>query len=385
MREVAIIGIGINKWGELWEKSLRDIFVEAALKAMDDCKVSKIDGMYIGCMSCGIFTGQEHLASLLPEYLGLGGVPTTRVESACASGGLAFKAGYLDVASGYSDIVLVGGVEKMTDVSGDEATYALSTAADQEWESYNGITFPALYALMARSYMQKYNVSRRQLSLVAVKNHENGSKNPNAQYPFKITAEEVETSVMVADPLRVYDCSPITDGAAALILCPYDMAKKLTDRPIVKIKGVGHATDTVALHSRQDLTTLKATTLAAQRAYKMAGIGPSDIDFAEVHDCFTIAELVVLESLGFFENGHAGMATEAGHTRIEGKLPVNPSGGLKAKGHPVGATGIAQMVEAAEQLRQSAGGRQVKKARRGLTQNMGGTGGSTIVTILEAE
>lgn len=385
MRDVAIIGVGMNKWGELWEKSLRDLFVESSLMAMDNCKVEKLDSIYIGCMTSGLFTGQEHLASMMADYLGMGGVPATRVESACASGALAFKQGFLDVASGHSDVVLVTGVEKMTDVSGDEATYALSTAADQEWESYNGITFPSLYAMMARAYMHKYNATRRQLSMVAVKNHENGSKNPNAQFPFKVTPEQVESSVMVADPLRILDCSPITDGAASVILCPYDMAKKLTGKPPVRVAGIGHATDSIAFHSRNDLTTLSATTLAAQAAYKMANVGPKDINFAEVHDCFTIAELIVLESLGLFEKGQAAKATEAGETGLSGKLPVNPSGGLKSKGHPVGATGVAQLVETAKQLWGDAGARQLKNAKRGLTQNMGGTGGSTIVTILEVK
>ncbi len=385
MREVAIIGTGINKWGELWEKSIRDIFVEVALKAIDNSKASKIDALYIGSMSSGLFVGQEHLASLLTDYLGFGGIPATRVESACASGSLAFKSAFLDVACGYSDVVLVGGVEKMTDVSGDEATYVLSTASDQEWESYNGVTFPGLYALMARAYLEEHKVPRRYLSEVAVKNHEHGSRNPNAQFPFKITAEDVETSPMVADPLRVYDCSPVTDGAAALVISSLETAKKLGIKPIVKVKGIGHATDTIALHSRKNLTVLNSTTLAAQQAYKMAGIGPSDIDFVEVHDCFTIAELIVLESLGLFEKGLSGKATAHGETRIEGKLPVNPSGGLKSKGHPVGATGIAQLVEITEQLRQNCGSRQVKRARRGLAQNMGGTGGSSIVSILEVE
>jgi acetyl-CoA C-acetyltransferase len=382
MREVAIVGIGMNKWGELWEKSLRDVFVESSLKALDDAGVDAVDSIYIGCMSSGLFNGQEHLSSLFAEYLGMAGTPATRVESACASGGLAVKQGFLDVASGMSEIVLVTGVEKMTDVSGDEATYALSTAADQEWEGFNGITFPSLYAMMARSYMQKYSATRRQLSSVAVKNHDNGSKNPHAQFPFKVTAEQVESSVLVADPLRLLDCSPITDGAASVVLCSLDLAKKL-GKPLVKIKGIGQATDTIALHSRGDFTTLKATTLAAQKAYHMAKVTPKDINFAEVHDCFSIAELVVLESLNIYEAGQAARATEAGETRIGGKIPVNPSGGLKAKGHPVGATGVAQIVEATLQLRGEAGARQVKNARLGLAQNMGGTGGSTVVTILE--
>jgi len=382
-RDVAIIGVGVNKWGELWEKSLRDIFVEAALAAIEDAGVDKIDSMYIGNMTAGLFTGQEHLASLLADYLGVAPIPAARVESACASGGLAVKMGYMDVALGMSDVVLVGGVEKMTDVGTDQATYALATAADQDYEVYNGITFPGLYAMMARAHMEKYGTTSEQLAQVAVKNHFHGSMNPVAQYPQKITVENVLNSVMIADPLHILDCSPITDGAAAIILCPLEMAKKISKKPAVKIIGIGHATDSIALHSRPDMTTLPATIKAAQAAYKMANIAPGDLDLLEVHDCFTIAELVVLESLGLFEKGKAAAATASGATTLGGKIPVNTSGGLKSKGHPVGATGVAQVAEIVKQLRGEAGPRQVKDARLGMTQNMGGSGGSTLIHIME--
>jgi len=382
MRDVAIIGVGMNKWGELWEKSLRDVFVEAALLALDDAGVEKIDSMYVGCMSSGLFVGQEHLSSLLADYLGQAPVPAVRVESACASGGIALRMGFIEVASGISHVVLVGGVEKMTDVSGNEATYALGTAADQEYECYHGITFPGLYALMARAHMEKFGTTREQLAMVAVKNHHNGSMNPLAQYPFKITVEAVLNSVLIADPLRILDCSPITDGAAALVLCPVETAKKLK-RPIVKIIGSGQATDTIALSSRQDITWLESTHLAAKKAYAMAGKKPQDIDLVEVHDCFTIAEICVTEALGLVERGQGGKAVQEGVTSLQGKIPVNASGGLKAKGHPVGATGAAQAVEIVKQLREEAGPRQVKGAKVGLTQNMGGSGGSTVVHIFE--
>jgi acetyl-CoA C-acetyltransferase len=384
MRDVAIIGVGMNKWGELWQKSLRDIYVEAALLAIEDAGVDHIDSMYVGCMTSGIFVGQEHLSSLLADYLGAGPIPSVRVESACASGGLAVRMGFIEVASGMSDIVLVGGVEKMTDVGGDGATYALSTAADQEYEVYHGITFPGLYALMARSHMEKFGTTREQLSLVAVKNHDNGSKNPLAQFPQRITVEQVNKSIMIADPLTILDCSPITDGAACAILCPAEMAKKISKKPAVKIIGSGNATDTIALHSRADFTTLNATVKAADNAYKMAGVKPEDIDLVEVHDCFTIAEIVVSEDLGFFKKGEGGKAVESGVTTIGGKKPINTSGGLKSKGHPVGATGVGQVVEIVHQLRGEAGQRQVKDAKIGLTQNMGGSGGSAVVHIMQA-
>lgn len=382
MRDVAVIGVGMQKWGELWEKSIRDIFVESALLAMDDAGVDHIDSMYVGSMSPGIFSSQEHLESVLADYLGQPFIPGTRVESACASGGLAFRLAWMEVASGLSDVVLASGVEKMTDVSGSEATHALATAADMKWEGMSGVTFPGLYAMMAVAHMHKYGTTRKQLAHVAVKNHANGSLNPRAQFPMKITVEDVINSVKVADPLNILDCSPITDGAAAVILVPADQVKKYK-RPGVKVIGSGHATDTIALHSRADMTTIRAATVAAERAYKMAGKTPKDINFAEVHDCFTIAEIVVSEAVGFFEPGKGGPAAEAGLTARDGKIPINASGGLKSKGHPVGATGVAQIIELTEQLRGECGPRQIKNARVGLAQNMGGSGGSSLVHILE--
>jgi acetyl-CoA C-acetyltransferase len=384
MREVAVIGVGMTKWGELWEKSLRTIFVETALLALEDSGLDHIDSMYVGSMSSGLFVGQEHLASLLSDYLGQNPVPAARVESACASGGLALRMGFIEVASGMSDFVLVSGIEKMTDVNSHEATYALGTASDQEYEGYHGITFPGLYALIARAHMEKYGTTREQLAMVAVKNHRNGSLNPLAQYPYQISVESVLNSALVADPLRVLDCSPITDGAAALVLCPVDKAREMK-KPVVKIIGSGHATDTIALSSRKDITWLESTFQAAKRAYDMAGKEPKDLDVIEVHDCFTIAEICVLEALGVVEKGKGGEATEQGLTSLEGKIPVNTSGGLKSKGHPVGATGVAQVIEIVKQLCEEAGKRQIKGAKIGLTQNMGGSGGSSLVHIFERE
>ncbi|MFQ6617050.1 MAG: thiolase domain-containing protein [Fidelibacterota bacterium] len=381
MRDVAIIGAGITQFGELWDRSYRQIFVEAALKAIKNSGVDHIDSMYVGSMSGGLFVGQEHVGSIMADYLGVTPIPSVRVESACASGGVAVRQAFLEVASGASDVVLAGGVEKMTD--GVDVTAVLATAADQEWEVYHGITFPGLYALIARAHMHRYGTTREQLAMVAVKNHENGSKNPNAQYQFKITVEDVLNSTMVADPLRLLDCSPVTDGAAAVILCPLELARKFTSSP-VRILSSSQASDTIALPGRDDITALSAVSTAAKEAYSTAGITPERIDVAEVHDCFTIAEVCVIEDLGFVEKGKGGKAVEDGITRIDGKIPVNPSGGLKSKGHPVGATGVAQIVELFNQLRGEAGERQVRDARIGLAQNMGGSGGSCVIHILEA-
>ena len=386
MREVAVIGIGMVHFGELWEKSLRTIWAEAALAALADAGLDTVDLITVGCMSPGLFTGQEHLASLLADEIGLAGVPATRVESACASGGLAVRAGLAEVAAGLADVVLVTGVEKMTDVDGGDATFALGTAADQEWEGFHGITFPGLYAMLARVHMARYGTTIEQLAAVAVKNHANGFLNPNAQYRMRVTIEEVLNATLVADPLRLLDCSPITDGAAALILTTVEKARALKPgQPVVRVTGSGLATDTITLANRADLAELGAVRRAGERAYAMAGKKPSDLHVVEVHDCFTIAEIMATEALGLFPPGQGGPAVEQGMTAIGGRIPVNPAGGLKSTGPPVGATGVAQVVEIVSQLRGEAGKRQVQGARVGLAQNMGGSGGSSVVHILEVE
>lgn len=382
MRDVYIIGAGMTRFGEIWDMSLRDLYTEAALKAIDDAGVDHIESMYIGAMSSGLFIGQEHIASLLADYLGVAGLAATRVESACASGGIAVRQAFLEVGSGVSDIVLAGGVEKMND--GADVTYALASAADQEYEAFNGITFPGLYAMIARAHMEKYGTTREQLAEVAVKNHEHGLKNPNAQFRMSITQEAVINSTLVADPLCLLDCSPVTDGAAAVIVCSEEIANKI-EKPKIKILASAQATDHIALHSRKDITALPAVAKAAEKAFKSANIRPENLDCLEVHDCFTIAELVVMEELGLFERGKSGAAVVDGKTRIGGEIPVNTSGGLKSKGHPVGATGVAQIIELVEQLRGESGERQVADARLGLAQNMGGSGGSCVIHILEGQ
>jgi acetyl-CoA C-acetyltransferase len=373
------------KWGELWETSIRDLCAEAALNCLDDAGTDRVDTITVGTMSSGLFTAQEHLASLVADYVGRRHAPATRVESACASGGLAVRTAFLEVASGMSDYALAIGVEKMTDVGGGDATFALATAADQEYEAFHGVTFPGLYAMMARSHMHRYGTTREQLAEVAVKNHRNGSKNPHAQFPFPITREQVVQSVMIADPLRLLDCSPITDGAAAVLLASVDEARKIGKHQPIVITGVGNATDSIQLAHRDDMLTMGAVATAAQRALKMSGKTIRDINFAEVHDCFTIAEILVAEAMDVVHAGHGGPATLDGHTALDGPFPINPSGGLKSKGHPVGATGVAQICEVVTQLRGEAGERQVQGAQVGLAQNMGGSGGSCVVHILEVK
>ncbi|MBN2423302.1 thiolase domain-containing protein [Candidatus Woesearchaeota archaeon] len=382
MRKVAIIGIGMTKFGNLWDRDLVSLSVEAGMKACHDANISQeeVEALYGGTMSGGLFVNQEHVAALLGDFSGLKNIPCTRVEAACASGGLALRQAYIDVASGMHDIVVAGGVEKMTDIGGAAVTKTLATAASQEWEAVYGATFPGLYAMVAKLHMHKYGTTEKQLAMCAVKNHKNAVYNPFAQFRREISVQDVLNSQKVADPLNLLDCSPITDGAASVILASEKKAKKLCKKPIW-ILGSGHAIDTISLHDREDITTLKATVEAAKQAYKQAKLSPKDIDCVEVHDCFTIAELCAVEDLGFCKKGESGKFIESGHTQIGGSIPVNTSGGLKAKGHPIGASGIAQVIEAVLQLRGEAKGRQVD-AKIAMTHNVGGTGGTAVVHIL---
>jgi acetyl-CoA C-acetyltransferase len=381
-KKVAIIGVGLTKFGELWEKSYRDLITEAGVKAIAD---SGIDGkdvqeLFVGSMSPGLFAAQEHIGALVADYAGLAGIPATRVEAACASGGLALRQAYTSILAGRNDIVVAGGVEKMTDVPTGLAMTALMGAGDEEWEAFNGATFPALYALMARRHMIEYGTTIEQISMVSVKNHANAKHNEYAQFKFDVTLEDVLNSSLVADPLRLLHCSPITDGAAAVILASEKKAKEICDNPIW-ITASSMATDTLALSDRKSLTQTNAAILAAKDAYKQAGVSAKDIDFAEVHDCFAIAEILAIEALGFCKIGEGGKYTEDGHTKIGGEHPINTSGGLKGKGHPVGTTGIAQAIEATLQLRGTAGKRQVKDAEIGLTHNVGGSGATAVVHV----
>lgn len=353
--------------------------------AIEDAGIvgDQIDALFVGNMSAGRFVEQEHIGALIADCAGLSRrhIPSTRVEAACASGGLALRQAVMAVASGYHDIVIGAGVEKMTDVSGGTAADALAAAADREWECFFGATFPALYAMMARLHMRRFGTTRDQMAMVAVKNHHHACMNPLAQYHTELTVEDVERSPMVADPLHVLDCSPISDGAAAVVIVPTEMSREFVDTP-VRIISSSQGSDTLALHDRRDLTTLDATVHAARSAFRQADIEPRQVDVAEVHDCFTIAEILAIEDLGFVEKGFGGRAIEEGITALSGELPINTSGGLKACGHPVGATGIKQAHEISLQLRGEAGKRQVDEAEIGLIHNVGGSGGTAIVHIL---
>ena len=382
MKPVAIVGVGQTKFGENWHQSLKQMAFESSMAALRDAKIERKDigALFVGNMASGRFTGQEHLGSVVAESLGIN-VPAANCEAACASGALAFKQGWLAIQSGKYDIVLVTGVEKMSDVKVEEASLSLMGAGDQEWEGSAGLTFAGAYALMARAHMNKFGTTQEQLAMVAVNNHKNGAKNPFAQFKFPITMEAALNAPLVADPLRLYDCSPITDGSAALILASENAAKKF-ESP-VWVKTVEQASDTLALHNRASIVELRAAEIAAKKAYGVVNIGAGDIDVAEVHDCFTINEILCIEALGFSERGMGGKFVEQDKISIDGEKPINITGGLKAIGHPVGATGVRQLVDLTKTLRGDM--KEFQGAELGLALNVGGSGATAIVSVLGIE
>ncbi|HTT74344.1 MAG TPA: thiolase domain-containing protein [Thermoplasmata archaeon] len=386
MRDVAVLGVGQTKFGELWDRSFREIGIEAGLQALVDAKLSSADlgALYLGNMASGALLEQEHIAPLILDYAGLAGrhLPSMRVEGGGASGALAFHQGYLAVASGLYDYVVVGGAEKMTDVPDATAAQITSSAADHEWEVVFGATLPALWALIARRHMHLYGTTREQLAAVAVHAHAMGAKNPAAHYRNKISVEQVLNAGPVAEPLGMFDCAPLSDGAAAVVLGPLDQARRHTDTPI-RIAASQVACDTMALQHREEFTTLQSTVVAGRRAFAQAKRAVADVQVAEIHDAYTISALVALEDLGFVEKGAAGPAFAAGRFGGAGGPTVNPSGGLKAQGQPFGAVGVAQVVELVRQLRGEAKDRQVAGATLGLAHNAGGTGATSVVTLLE--
>ncbi|RLI86320.1 MAG: thiolase domain-containing protein [Archaeoglobales archaeon] len=378
---VAVIGVGCSKFGELWEMGFRDIMISAGVEALEDANLEgkEIEAIYVGNMSAGRYVGQEHIASLIADYSGLADlhIPCVRVEAGDASGGVALRQAYMAVASGMHDVVIAAGAEKVTDVP--NAVEILSSCADVEWEVFNGANLPALYAMIARMHMRRYGTKEEDLAMVSVKNHKNATLNPKAMFRREIDLETALNSPYVAEPLRLFDCSPICDGASVVILASEDVARKYTDTPIY-IEACTQASDYLALQSRRDITTMDSVVQASRKAYKIAGIDPKDVDVVEVHDSFTIAEIIAYEDLGFVEKGRGAELVREGVTMLDGEIPVNPSGGLKAFGHAVGATGIRQAVEIVLQLRGDAGKRQVD-AEMGLSLNVGGTGGTAVVTV----
>jgi acetyl-CoA C-acetyltransferase len=386
VRDVAILGVGMTRFGELWDRSFRELGIEAGFQALVDARLSSRDlgAFFLGNMASGSLIEQEHIAPLLVDYAGLAGhhLPAIRVEAGGASGAVALHQGYLAVASGAYDFVVVGGAEKLTDVPDVTANRITGATADQEWESVFGATLPGLWALIARRHMYDHGTTREQLASVPVQAHEMGSKNPNAHYRNRISLEQVLGAPPVAEPLGVLDCAPLSDGAAAVVLGPLDRARKFTDTPVA-IRASVVTCDTMALHHRSDFTRLDSTIVAAKRAFGQARKSPAEVQVAEIHDAYSISALLALEDVGFVPKGSAGAAFAEGRFGMGGAPTVNPSGGLKAQGRPFGAVGVAQVVELVRQLRGQAEGRQVSGASLALAQSVGGTGATSVVHLLE--
>ncbi len=382
MREVAIIGIGQTPVGEHWDKSLRVLAFEALSAAMRDAQLERIDALYVGNMLSGELTGQEHLGALIADFAGLRGIEAMKIEAACSSAAAALRVGYIAVAGGIHDIVACVGVEKMTDQQGSVATSGLATAADAEYEALHGLSFVGINALLMRRYMHEHGYKKEDFANFAINAHRNATNNPNAMFPYPISAQQFAEAKPIADPINLLDSSPIADGAACVILAPLSMAREFTDKP-VRVRAIAVATDTVALHDRRDPLYLEGAAISAQKAYAAANVGPSDIDLFELHDAFTIMSALSLEAAGFARRGRGVALALEDEISVRGRIPITTMGGLKARGHPVGATGLYQVVEVVQQLRGEAGANQVPNAQLGMAQNIGGSGATVVTTILE--
>lgn len=381
MRDVAIIGIGQTPVGEHWDEDIRHLALKALQAAMKDAGVDRVDALYVGNMLSGELTGQEHLGALVADFAGLRGVEAVKVEAACGSGAAALRLGYIAVAGGLADVVLVVGVEKMTDATGPEATAALAMAADADYEVAHGLSFVAINALLMRRYMHEFGYRKEDFAPFTINAHANGMNNPYAMFHTKVTPEAYARARMIADPINLLDSSPVADGAAAVVLAPVDWARR-QGRPVVRIAASTAATDAVALHDRRDPLVLEGAALSAWRAYQQAGIRPEDVDLFELHDAFSIMAALSLEAAGFARRGEGVRLALDGEITLQGRIPIATMGGLKARGHPVGATGVYQVVEVVQQLRGEAGANQVPNARIGMAQNIGGSGATVVTHIL---
>ncbi len=382
MNKVCILGAGSTKYGKL-DESIIEIALNASVDAIESAGITPkdIEAGYISNVF-GVVDKQVHMAPVIMSNLGISHVPGLTIESACGSGSVMFREAYANVAAGFYDCVLALGVEKITHTGTTESTTLFSYCSDFFYEGGNGASFPGLFASIARAYMTKFKANEEDLALVAVKNHENGLLNPKAHMRKRITVDDVLNSPVVASPLKLYDCCPFSDGASAVIVCSEDFAKK-SGREYIEVIGSGRGGSPAAVQGREEITTIPSTVAAANQAYKMANISPTDVDFAEVHDCFTIAEIIDVEDLGFFQKGKAVKEIRDGATSRQGRIPINPSGGLKSKGHPIGATGIGQIVEVYDQFSGKAGERTIKNAKIALTHNFGATGASAAVHIFK--
>lgn len=382
MRDVAIIGVGQTEVGEHWGISLRHLALRAVQSAMAEAGVMNADAIYVGNMLSGELEGQEHLGALVADFAGLRGIEAVKIEAACASGAAALRVGYITVAGGLADIVIVVGVEKMTDTLGRDTTAALAMAADADYEAAQGASFVTLNALLMRRYMHAYGYSHQDFAPFAVNAHRNATGNPYAMFRFPVSAEKFAKARMISDPINLLDSSPVCDGAAAVVLAAADQARAQPMAP-VRVAASSVGTDTVAIHDREDPLVLKGARLSSYRAYDEAGVGPADIDLFELHGAFSIMAALSLEAAGFAERGRGLQLALDGQIGIDGSIPIATMGGLKARGHPVGATGIYQVVEVVQQLRGLAGENQVTNAQRGMAQNIGGSGATVITHILE--
>jgi acetyl-CoA C-acetyltransferase len=379
MRKVAILGIGQTKIGEHWEKSLREIGGNAAFAAMQDAGIEKVDSLFVGNMLSPLVSGQNQLGAFFADWIGLWKQEAVKIEAACGSGAAAFRAGLMAVASGDIESALVVGVEKMTDKAGRDVTAALATAADADYEVEQGVSFVGINALVMRRYMHEFGWKHEDFAPFSINSHANAMHNPYARLHEKITVEKFEKSSMVATPINLLDASPIGDGAAAIVIVP---AEKVLRQPHIIVAGSASATDTIAVHSRKDPMFLQAAYLSSKQAYEMAGVTPADIDVFELHDAFSIMAALSLEASGFAEKGQGVRLALDNEIGIQGRVPVCTRGGLKARGHPVGATGVYQLVEVVQQLRGECGKTQVDGARVGMAQNIGGSGASILTHIL---
>ncbi len=381
-REVAIIGVGQTKVGEHWDKSIRQLAAEAIMSAVKDAKIERVDILYVGNALSGELAQQEHLGAAIADFAGLRTVEAYKVEAAGASGAAALRLGYLAVAGGLADFVVVCGVEKVTDASAEKVASALSLGIDGEYERELGLSLIALNALIMRRYMYEYGYELKDFAGFPVNAHKNAANNPYAMFRNPITEKAFIEARMVVEPINLLDSSPVADGAAAVVLCPMDIAKDFQAKP-VRIASSAAATDTLALHDRKDPLFLEAAYLSARRAYEIAGIKPEDIDLFELYDSFTIMAALSLEAAGFAERGQGVRLAMEGQISLDGRIPISTMGGLKARGNPLGATGVYQVVEAVLQLRHEAGQNQVKDAHWALVQSIGGVGGTVVTHILE--
>ena len=385
MRSVSIIGIGQTPVGELWNLSARQLAYQAVSSAMADAGVDRADALFVGNMLSGNLLDQEHLGTLVADVCGLRGIEAAKVEAACASGSAALRVGTMAVASGFHDIVIVAGLEKMTDTVGKDTTAGLATASDAEYEALHGVSFVGLNALVMQRYMYEYDVPLDAFAGFSINAHRNGANNPNAMFQEPISLKEYVNAPLIATPINMMDSSPVCDGAAALVLVPTEWAHEFTTghhRGAVQILASASANDTLAVHDRQDPLFLQAAYTSSQKAYRQAGVDPEDLDLFELHDAFTIMSALSLEANGFARRGEGWRLAQDDEIGIHGRLPISTMGGLKSRGHPVGATGVYQIVEVVQQLTGTAGANQVANARLAMAQNIGGSGATIVTHIL---